>query len=329
MTSKLKITIPKPCHENWNDMTPKEKGRFCGSCAKTVVDFTKKSTAEIQDYLINNKNKKVCGHFYKKQLDTITIEIPQSVFQQQMSFQKLFILTLLFVMGTTLFSCQYTDGKKQRIENIVLIDPLKKMRKEVELIIPNKDSINTAIKRTSISENIATKGEVIEVIETSGEITIDGDIEFVDPFEKNEEVEDETVFEITDGLITTEGEIMLEETLGFIIIEESPRFKEAENISKLEMKDDFEKKMSEFVVMNFDKNIGKNIGLSKGKYKIITQFTIDKTGNVMDIKVRAPHKVIEKEVLKILQKLPQFIPGKQRNNVVDTKYTLPISFIIE
>ena len=54
MNSKSKITIPKPCHENWNAMTPKEKGKFCNSCSKTVVDFTKKSPSEIKQYLIKN-----------------------------------------------------------------------------------------------------------------------------------------------------------------------------------------------------------------------------------------------------------------------------------
>ena len=125
-------------------MTPKEKGKFCSSCAKTVVDFTDKSTEEIQDYLVENKN--VCGHFYKKQLDAITIEIPQVSFQQQLSFQKLFILALFFVMGTTLFSCQYSDGKKQKIENIIVVDTLKKVENNLlkltlDTLSVNKDTL--------------------------------------------------------------------------------------------------------------------------------------------------------------------------------------------
>ena len=46
--------FPKPClsyvcSEDWNNMKPCEQGRFCGSCQKTVVDFTEKSDAEIQE----------------------------------------------------------------------------------------------------------------------------------------------------------------------------------------------------------------------------------------------------------------------------------------
>ena len=47
MESKFKITIPKPCHEDWNAMTPEETGRFCSVCTKGVVDFTNKTTEEI------------------------------------------------------------------------------------------------------------------------------------------------------------------------------------------------------------------------------------------------------------------------------------------
>ena len=29
MNSQIKISIPEPCHEDWNKMVLNEKGRFC------------------------------------------------------------------------------------------------------------------------------------------------------------------------------------------------------------------------------------------------------------------------------------------------------------
>ena len=46
----MKIEINKPCHENWDAMTPNEKGAFCSLCKKNVVDFSQKTLSEIKDF---------------------------------------------------------------------------------------------------------------------------------------------------------------------------------------------------------------------------------------------------------------------------------------
>jgi hypothetical protein len=126
METNFKITIPKPCHEDWNAMTPDATGRFCSSCTKSVVDFTNKSTTEIQQYFIENQGKKVCGRFQNKQLDTIIITIPKYVLFSQVKFHKAFMLALLVSMGTTLFSCQDKEGSVQKIDKVEVVDSLKK-----------------------------------------------------------------------------------------------------------------------------------------------------------------------------------------------------------
>jgi hypothetical protein len=44
MAPKSKIAIPKPCKENWLDMNPVEKARFCNLCQKNVFDFDENNT---------------------------------------------------------------------------------------------------------------------------------------------------------------------------------------------------------------------------------------------------------------------------------------------
>lgn len=65
---KYQITIPKPCHEDWSKMTSTEKGKFCKSCSKEVIDFTNLSNSEIANKV--RKHKNLCGRFKDNQLNT-------------------------------------------------------------------------------------------------------------------------------------------------------------------------------------------------------------------------------------------------------------------
>ncbi len=73
MKQNLQIQIPTPCHENWNAMTPENKGRFCGSCAKTVVDFSLMTDNEVLNFLKKHTGN-TCGHFTSDQLQRPIIE---------------------------------------------------------------------------------------------------------------------------------------------------------------------------------------------------------------------------------------------------------------
>lgn len=139
MERKFKITIPEPCHEDWNKMTPEETGRFCAVCTKGVVDFTNKSNSEIQEYFIKNQGQKVCGRFRNEQVNKFYIQIPQSVLRQRMSFHKAFLLALFIVMGTTLFSCK--NHNDDTLGEVVVVEDTIQANHTTGVILPPKDSI--------------------------------------------------------------------------------------------------------------------------------------------------------------------------------------------
>ncbi len=145
MERNYKITIPEPCNEDWNKMTPNDNGRFCGSCSKNVVDFTNKLPDEIQAYFLQDSN--VCGRFKKSQLDTLTIQIPNRVLYSQTQYNKIFLLALFIAMGTTLFSCADKNGNKQKIDKIEVVeDSTKEEHTTVGVILPPKhNSKNTLL----------------------------------------------------------------------------------------------------------------------------------------------------------------------------------------
>jgi len=67
MRKVISVSIPEPCDENWENMTPQEKGRHCDICEKTVFDFTNKTDEQIVRALENDG--KLCGRFKTNQLD--------------------------------------------------------------------------------------------------------------------------------------------------------------------------------------------------------------------------------------------------------------------
>jgi hypothetical protein len=65
----MKLTVPEPCHENWNAMTHQGNGRYCKSCEKVVTDFTRMNDAELKAWFRNgHSTTQTCGNFYQKQL---------------------------------------------------------------------------------------------------------------------------------------------------------------------------------------------------------------------------------------------------------------------
>jgi len=78
----FKIYIPEPCHEDWGKMTPNEKGAYCRVCAKTVVDFSERSDEDVQKFLLDNAENKICGRFRVSQIESdetpkLKIEMPK------------------------------------------------------------------------------------------------------------------------------------------------------------------------------------------------------------------------------------------------------------
>ena len=127
------LTVPKPCNVSWDAMTPNAQGRFCGSCQKSVTDFTGMTDFEISNYMLLNVGKNVCGRFKTKQLDRIIIQIPETVLYTQTSFRKIFMLALLFAMGTTLFSCTDAEGNKQPVEKVVITNTITSKEEIIDI----------------------------------------------------------------------------------------------------------------------------------------------------------------------------------------------------
>ncbi|WGD33498.1 hypothetical protein [Olleya sp. YS] len=330
MASYYSIKIPKPCHEGWDTMTPKEKGRFCSACNKTVVDFTKMDTYQIQDFLIENKDQRICGHIKQSQLDSINLRIPLGLIQQNHSVYKSFFLAVLIVMGTSLFSCSTNNGKPKKIDSIEVIDTTNNQVFDIlgKIAPPNIDTVNYKKTECKTPKKIsqppipALDGLIITNTITTGEVaTISNPV-------KTHSVNVNKPIDIIEGDISFEKNRHTEPFL-FSYVDDFPKFIDTpQNLSKQDEKAYFQNKLAEFIKANFDISKTKQLGL-KGKQRVYINFEIDTTGSVIIKNIKAAHKSLEIEAKRVLEKLPEFISAKHDGKSVAVLYTLPIIFNVE
>ncbi len=112
---KFNILIDKPCSENFNTFIKKDKGGFCNSCKKTVIDFTKMSDLEIMNYFSSEKNK-TCGLFLESQLKSYSN--PNNTLSKQSSstfLSSIFGFSLLSILS---FNNGFSQEKTNTNETI-------------------------------------------------------------------------------------------------------------------------------------------------------------------------------------------------------------------
>ncbi len=118
---KLIITIPKPCNENWDAMTPVEQGRFCEHCQKKVIDFSRTPDAEVIRIFREAADGPPCGRFHISQVGRELVQ-PKKVSFGTYLLRRLAASLLLFqAFATTAWSqtvgAKTHQGPKATVKN--------------------------------------------------------------------------------------------------------------------------------------------------------------------------------------------------------------------
>lgn len=167
MSKKIQLTIAEPCHENWENMSPLNKGKFCGSCQKQVIDFSDMSDRQVAEFfkkpiLSLSKGGSVGGRFMTDQLDR-AIEIPK----KRILWVKYFFQIALPALFISKVSAQKTMGKM--ISRPVAKDTVKVPELiKVGLVAPIID--DNAVCTDTVG--IAVKGEIaiVEIRPVTGKV---------------------------------------------------------------------------------------------------------------------------------------------------------------
>nr|MBQ5604789.1 TonB family protein [Bacteroidales bacterium] len=99
----------------------------------------------------------------------------------------------------------------------------------------------------------------------------------------------------------------------FVVVEEMPQFPGGNEA------------MIKFIAENL---IYPKTAMDKGEQgRVILSFVIDKRGKVGDVKlIRSVSPELDAEAIRVIQAMPDWIPGKQKGKAVNVRYTIPILY---
>jgi protein TonB len=162
----------------------------------------------------------------------------------------------------------------------------------------------------------------IQIVDNKVEIK-ETKIEKVEDNQQTQQQETRTAAEYGDEGST--GEV-IDEEVPFAVIEQVPLFPGCENEPKSRQFDCFQEQMQKHIKKNFiypEKAMEDEI---QGRVQV--EYLIGVDGKITILRVKGPKggELLEKEARRIIEKLPQLKPGKQRNKPVKVRHVVPITF---
>ncbi len=118
-----------------------------------------------------------------------------------------------------------------------------------------------------------------------------------------------------------------EDVIKFSEVEEAPLYPDCItlNFTKDKMRECTDEAIKMFSSSSFNTELSNDLGLT-GYQRITSSFIIDKKGQIINIRVRAPHPRLKDEAIRVINLLPKMKPGKVNGKAVSVSYLLPIIF---
>ena len=144
-------------------------------------------------------------------------------------------------------------------------------------------------------------------------------------FDDTETNPDEVIEDVTNTEVLDEDDGPDE--VPFLLIEDAPIFPGCESVSKDQRKACFQEQMQKHIRRHFRyPELEQEMGVQG---RVYVQFIIQKDGSIGNVRMRGPSENLEKEAARIISKLPDMTPGKQRGTPVKVPFSIPINFQLQ
>lgn len=295
----MKIKIKEPCDADWSKMKIGIQSRHCELCVKNVMDFTQMTRQEIIEYLFNNQNKSTCGRMLGGQIDFRIADFEAVIKANRRKKGNQPFLVLSFA-SLAMMSC----------DNQITTDDFDPVVGE---LIEFPIDTNSHLEQPKVTVKCTPK-----------------EIKPPLPIEINQ---------IAGGIEIETGEMVMHvepEIMGDVMPEEHLTGKIMRNLESLVL--DVAEKMPEYpegmealmVFLESEIKYPKKAIKKEVEGKVYVSFVVETDGSINQAKVlRGIGEGCDEEALRVVNKMPNWIPGENKGEKVRVKFTLPISFVLK
>ena len=204
---------------------------------------------------------------------------------------------------------------------------------KLSLEIIKKADLNRINRRLSIKFELNKKNEPFNLTSNARSTILESEIFSLFktyPIESLNIIDKRDFNKYSLQILSFENDQTIIKTSTILSSEKPPIFPGCENsINSKELKNCFSRGIQMHFLEKFDSSLANKLGLSKGRKRIFIGFKIDRNGDIIDVKVKAPHPAIIDEIKKVMYLLPKIIPGTQTGKNVIVKYSIPFTLIVE
>ena len=218
----------------------------------------------------------------------------------------------------------------------------------VQNAIKQNQSIDTDVELSKIAQKKETKVERKEPIKVEVEQKVvekvKSSVKFTAPeIKKDDEVKPEDEIKSQDDLAKTNTAIGTfdvkgnDEAEGVVLkaneaaIDEKPKEEETKVFDVVEQMPEFPGGPAALMKWLSDNIKYPAVAEENGiQGRVVCTFVVERDGSVTDVQVaRSIDPSLDKEAIRVLKKMPKWIPGRQNGSAVRVKYTVPVTFKLQ
>jgi protein TonB len=219
----------------------------------------------------------------------------------------------------------------------------------IQNAIKENQSIDTDVELSKLAQKKETKverKEEVKKIEVEQKVVekVKSSVKFTAPeIKKDDEVKPEDEIKSQDDLAKTntaigtfdvkgndeaEGQVL---KANEVAIDEKPKEEETKVFDVVEQMPEFPGGPAALMKWLSDNIKYPAVAEENGiQGRVVCTFVVERDGSVTDVQVaRSIDPSLDKEAIRVLKKMPKWIPGKQNGSAVRVKYTVPVTFRLQ